>query len=453
MEWKESWHDEYLKWICGFANAKGGRLVIGMGDDGSVVGLPNARKLLEDLPNKIRDLLGIMVAVNLKTSGGRDYLELDVEAYPAPVSLRGRYYFRSGSTKQELKGAALDKFLLQKQGRHWDGVPVPFLKAEDLSKEALDGFRLRAAESKRMEAADLVGSGELLVERLKLQEGDYLKKAAILLFYPDPEKFVTGAFLKIGFFRTDSDLRFQDEVHGDLFSQVGKALDFLLTKYTEATISYRGAQRVERYPVPAEALREALHNAVVHKDYSSGAPVQIRVYTDKITIWNPGGLPVDWSIDQLLEKHASHPFNPDIANVFFRAGMIEAWGRGIEMIMDSCQAAGLPRPKIRGDAGGICVELPFAPAELPAEVECAPVNDPKGSALEATQETTQETTQEKIVAILKENPETTRNELASRIGITPDGIKYHLTKLRVAGLIRHVGPTKAGRWEVMEDDG
>ena len=148
VEWKESWHDECLKWICGFANAEGGVLVIGRNDKGAVVGLTHAKKLLEDIPNKVRDMLGIMVDMNLREENGKDYLEIRVEPYPYPVSYKGEYHYRSGSTKQELKGAASIKFLLRKQGRHWDAVPVPHVAIKDLSKTAIDSFRkLAQAES------------------------------------------------------------------------------------------------------------------------------------------------------------------------------------------------------------------------------------------------------------------------------------------------------------------
>jgi ATP-dependent DNA helicase RecG len=125
VEWKESWRDEYLKWLCGFANAQGGTLVIGKNDQGHVLGVANSQKLLEDIPNKVRDLLGILVDVHSRTEGEYTYLEIVVEAYPYPISYKGQYHYRSGSTKQELKGAALDRFLLRKQGKHWDGVPMP----------------------------------------------------------------------------------------------------------------------------------------------------------------------------------------------------------------------------------------------------------------------------------------------------------------------------------------
>ena len=96
VEWKESWRDDHLRWVCGFANADGGVLEIGRDDDGEVVGLQDARKLLEDLPNKIRDLLGIIVEVNLHEEEGKEYLAIVTPAYPSPISFRGHYYQRIG---------------------------------------------------------------------------------------------------------------------------------------------------------------------------------------------------------------------------------------------------------------------------------------------------------------------------------------------------------------------
>lgn len=109
-EWKESWRDDYLRWVCGSANAEGGTLVIGRNDRGQAVGVANAARLLEEIPNKVRDVLGIMVDVNLVIEDRKELLEIRVEPYPNPISYKGEYHFRSGSTKQEFKGAALSHF-------------------------------------------------------------------------------------------------------------------------------------------------------------------------------------------------------------------------------------------------------------------------------------------------------------------------------------------------------
>jgi len=174
IELKETWKDEYLKWICGFANANGGSLFIGKNDAGEIIHLENAKRLLEDVPNKVRDTLGILVDVNLHHTVKGDFIEIIVEPYPYPVNYKGQYHYRSGATKQELKGAALDKFLLQRKGKRWDGVPLPNISVADLKQESFDFFRKRALKSQRIEEDVLTDSNELLIENLQLKENTYL---------------------------------------------------------------------------------------------------------------------------------------------------------------------------------------------------------------------------------------------------------------------------------------
>ena len=357
IEYKESWRDEFLKWICGFANANGGSIFIGMNDSGEVIGLKDAKKLLADIPNKTKDILGILVDVNLNQTEKGDFIEIIVESYPYPVNYKGQYHYRSGSTKQELKGASLDKFLLQKKGKRWDGVPVSNIKVEDLKKETFDFFRKKAVKAQRIEEDVLTDNNELLIENLQLRENDYLKRAAILLFHSNPEKYMTGAYIKIGYFETDDDLKFQDEVHGNIFEQVEKTMDLLFTKYIKSSISYEGLNRVEKYEYPKDAIREALLNAVSHKDYSGGVPIQISVYSDKLIFWNEGQLPENWTVENLSIKHPSKPFNPDIANALFRSGYIESWGRGTLKMIKECIQFGIPQPKYFYDMSGFWVDF------------------------------------------------------------------------------------------------
>lgn len=162
-EYKSAWRDEYLKWICGFANANGGTIFIGKDDSGKVVGLAETQKLLEEIPNKVRDVLGILVDVNLHRTKQGDYIEIVVEPYPNAVNYKGQYHYRSGSTKQELKGAALDKFLLQKKGKHWDGAPIPNVSAKELKQETFDFFKKRGVRSQRLAEESLADTNEQLL--------------------------------------------------------------------------------------------------------------------------------------------------------------------------------------------------------------------------------------------------------------------------------------------------
>ena len=319
-EWKESWRDEYLRWICGFANAQGGKIYIGTDDNGNVIGVQDSKKLLEDIPNKVRDILGIIVDVNLLTQDGKDYIEICVNPSSYPVNYKGEYHYRSGSTKQLLRGAALTEFLLSKTGYKWDAVPVDGVTVDDLDKESFDIFRREALRSGRMTEEDLNMSNEQLLDNLGLLEHGKLKRAAILLFHRNPEKWVTGAYIKIGYFGEGSDLRYQDEIHGSLFIQADRVIELIYLKYMKAMISYDNVTRIETYPLPKAAVREAVYNAIIHSNYAALVPIQIRIHEDAVYISNDCVFPIGWTVETLMERHRSQPYNPNIANGFFRAG-------------------------------------------------------------------------------------------------------------------------------------
>ncbi len=359
VEWKESWHSDHYKWLCGFANAGGGSLYVGINDEGRPIPVNAAKKLLVDIPNQARDLLGIVVDVVIHEHESRAYLEVKVEPYPTPISLRGRYYYRSGSTLQELKGGALTKFLLERQGLHWDGLGLADVPIEAFKAETIEFFRSKAQKCNRLSTAQSQESTRELIESLNLycDDGTTLKRAAVLLFHPNPLRFIPGAYVRLGFFERDDALLFQDEVHGNLIEQAERVYNLLVTKYMHATIAYEGAMRLESYRFPPDALREALFNALVHKDYTGGAPIQISISPNKVVIYNDGELPKNWTIERLAQKHPSKPFNPDIANVFFRAGYIESWGRGTLRIINACREHRIAPPVFKAHGSDFEVRL------------------------------------------------------------------------------------------------
>jgi ATP-dependent DNA helicase RecG len=345
IEWKESWRDEYLKWICGFANAQGGILYIGKNDNGKVVGVKESKKLLEDIPNKVRDILGIVVDVDLINEDNKEYIRIKVDSHSYPVNYKGEYHYRSGSTKQILKGAVLTEFLTTKTGRNWDDIPLENVAVQELDEDSFDIFRSQALKSGRMDTKDLKLSNTELLDSLGLIEYGKLSRAAILLFHRRPEKWIKGSYIKIGFFESDADLRYQDEIHGSLLQQAEKVIDLLFTKYLKAEISYEDVTRIEKFPYPKDGIREAIYNSIIHKNYASQIPIQISVYEDKLYIANDCIFPAGWTVETLLKKHRSKPYNPNVANGFFRSGFVEIWGRGIEKICETCKEYGIERPE------------------------------------------------------------------------------------------------------------
>ncbi len=356
IEYKESWHDDYLKWISGFANANGGTIYIGKDDDGKTVGVSDYKKLMDDLPNKIRDVLGIMAEVNLREDGGLYFIEIITPPYSVPISLRGSYYYRSGSTKQELKGNALNEFLLRKSGKTWDDCLEPRAALADIDVQSIAQFKKDAARSGRLPLEEDSTLAEFL-EKLRLTENGQLKRAAIVLFGKEPSRFYPNQVAKIGRFgKSDDDLRFQETVEGNLLFLLSETSEQLNRKFFIKPIDFEGLQRIEKGEYPVAAVREMLLNALVHRDYM-GTSVQIRLYDDKFSIWNEGTLPEGLSLEALKRQHPSRPRNPLIADVCFKGGYIDAWGRGTLKIINACREAELPEPLIIEQDGGFLVEI------------------------------------------------------------------------------------------------
>ena len=459
--WKRSWRDEHLERICGLANGRGGVLEIGRDDRGEVVGVTGVLGLLEEIPKKARSMLGIVVAVNLKSEAGREYIEIAVEPQRNPISYRGRFHYRSGSAKRVLDGAALNRLMLARFGQGWDDMPGRGVGLKDLDGRAVDRFRRRAVRCERLPAEVLDESVEGLVENLDLREGAHLKRAATLLFHPCPHRLVRGAYVTIGCFQ-DSRLLFGDVVEGDLFTQVDRTMDLLYTKYTRGLISYDDIYRVETFPVPRVAMWEAVINAVIHRDYDSDAPIRIRVRDDRISIWNPARLAPEWSPDGLAGEHSSRLHNPRLAYAFFQAGMIETWGRGVRQMVDTCRKVGNPTPTWTLDAGGdgLRVTFPFSEAYMAADAAARGIaargtrNHQKTARKMSEGDGDSQNLPDRIVAFLRRNPSASRRAIAEALsGATEGSVRYQLGKLKSVNRLRRVGPDKGGRWMVIDGDG
>ena len=495
-EWKETWHDEHMRTICAFANASGGVLEIGRRNDGEVVGVPNIAKLLEDLPNKIKNAMAIIADVDTRESGGKRYITIGVGAYSFPISYHGVYYIRSGSTTQELTGSALDEFILRKQGKTWDGVPVPNVTFDDFERDGFKAFRRKAIGSARLTVQDLEITDEVLLDNLMCAENNYLRRAAVLLFHQNPERWVLGAYIKIGLFENAANLIHQDEIHGPIITMADKVEELVYLKYFRGLISYRGIQRIETYPVPRAAFREAVLNAIVHRDYSTGNPVHIHIYPDKVLIYNDGRLPETWTVDDLFVPHTSKPYNPLIAGVFFRSGQIEAWGRGVEKITEACRYWDKPDPfyrirpnevmigfhvdsgsivGINGESVGVNRKsvgvneksVGVNGESVGVNAKSVGVNDKSvgvnGKSVGVNEKSVGinrkkvgineekvgiNDSQRKVLELMLDNPKITAKAIAKKTGMTLRNAQIHIQILKKMGVIEHIGARKNGSWAV-----
>lgn len=349
IEYKLSWRDEYLKVIVAFANKDGGELIIGVDDNGNPIGVKKSKKLLEDIPNKIRNKLGIIPSVKIARVEDKDIIHIFIKPSSVSISHNGKYYIRSGSNSFELKGEELTNFLIEKSGKTWDEFVEEKAGFNDINLKTIDEFKKYAAD--RIPSIVAEKDYQTILEKLNLREDKKLKKAAILLFGKNPQRFYPAAYLKIGKFLTETEIQSSDIVEGNLFEQITSALEILRTKYLISIIKFEGIHRREILEYPYEALREAIINALIHRNYLGASSIQIRVYSDKLVIMNEGKLPPEVPVEKLKTEHLSKPRNTLLADVFYKAGFIESWGRGTIKIMEKCREQGLPEPDFEEEYG------------------------------------------------------------------------------------------------------
>ena len=456
IEFKESWRDEYLKWICGFANAVGGKLYIGVNDSQEIVGVADSKRLMEDLPNKIVNYLGIVADVNLLHAGDVDYIEIVVEPSSMPVSYHGQYHYRSGSTKQELKGMALQQFMLKKMNISWDSMVMPSATMDDIDSAAVIYFLRLAVSTGRLPESVLQEAHEHVFRRLHLmnQNGE-LTIAALLLFGKDIEQWCPTSIFRIGRFgHSTADLIMQSDIVCPLIQMPDRIMQILRSQYLLSTNRYEGLQRIEDLELPKEGLREILCNAIVHKNYCD-TYIQMKVFDDVITLWNPGELPENFTVETLLTVHESRPRNQLIARAFYLAGFIESWGRGYEKIRDQFAAMQLAMPTFELVRGGMMTTIIREKAKtimgtnhIANETKVDPISDTTNVPLKSIVKLTER--QSVIVELLRVNVPLNvplnATKMSNMLNVSRKTIQRDLEELKNMGLITKLGSRKDGYW-------
>ena len=360
-----------------------------------------------------------------------------------PISYHGEFHYRSGATKQQLTGIALSEFIMQKTGFRWEDVTVDSITVDDLDEESFRIFRREAKRRQRMTDEELNIPNAELLEKLHLMADGKLKRSAVLLFYHDPAVVQNGSHVQIGRFGKGADILYQDMLEGSLISTADKVVDLIFLKYLKAKITFEHDRRVETYPFAREAVREAVYNAIIHNCYMYGSPIQIRIEDDAMIISNSCILPEGWTVDTLMEPHNSRPYNPDIANVFFRAGYIEHWGRGIQKICDACMELGAELPVYELIGSGLRVHFKALESALIDE-DNAPKrqNGVWDGVLD-------DVLADRVIAALKENPRATQKGLAALLDIPYRTLQRKMDELKEEGKIIRKDGKRYGYWEVL----
>ena len=428
IEYKIEWKDDFLKVICAFANTSGGILYIGKNDDGEPIGVKNSKELLETLPNKINSRLGIIAAVNYHQESRIQILSIEVSKSTVPISFQGRYYKRSGSVVLELQGRQLSDFLLKQSGITWDTLPVEDVTADNLDQSTIERFKSFALD--RLPAVYLEKSSDALLQKLNLLISKELSRAAILLFGKQTQLNFPQAHVKIGRFASPSTMISSDIIEGNLFQQLESVFEVLKKKYLINRIHFEGIHRREISPYPLEALREALINALIHRNYHSTAATQIRIYDHSLQIINDGRLPDGMTISDLKKPHLSYPKHVLLADVFYKAGFIESWGSGTLKISEICKKGGFPEVLFEQNENQFSVT--FFDKITKNEHE----NEHENERLDL------------LLEELKKNKFISINQLAIKLGVNRSTVTRDLNILKGDNRITRTGSAKGGFWEV-----
>lgn len=210
-------------------------------------------------------------------------------------------------------------------------------------------------------------------------------------------------------------------------------------KYMKAIISYDNVTRIETYPLPKAAVREAVYNAIIHCNYAALVPIQIRIHEDAVYISNDCVFPVGWTVETLMERHRSQPYNPNVANGFFRAGYVETWGRGIEKICEACKEHGVRLPEYTLHMEDIMIKLTPLMDSRKEKKQTVTLDGTLDGTLSGTLE-------ENILSAIRKNSKVTQSQIALEIDCSERKVKRLMKSMQEKGMIERVGGRRSGEW-------
>ncbi len=443
LEFKRSTGElkEGMQALCAFLNRSGGTLLFGIRPAATAEGQDVSEQTLRDIAQALdRFEPPVNVPVErLPLGKGREVIILRVKGTSdsIPFTFEGRPYERVGNTTRKMSQEKYEKLLLERghAKRRWENLPAEGLTLKDLNRKEILRTRELAIQQSRISLETSQDLGDIL-DRLGVRVRGVLTQAAQVLY---GKEFLSGypqCLLKMGRFRgTEITGQIVDnrQERMNAFAMVREGMAFLeRTLPLGARFPEGKIFREDRFPVPPNALREILLNAVIHRDYSYyGGHVAIAVFDDRIEIRSYGRLPSGVTLEQLSGPHASALRNPLIAEAFHRTGAVEVWGRGTNRVIAECKAHGILPPTFEERQGWMLVTFHARIAQVEA-----------GGGTEKSSEKSSE----KILDLVRKNPAVSAREIAGALALTSRAVEKRLGKLKKEGRLKRIGPDKGGHW-------
>jgi ATP-dependent DNA helicase RecG len=375
---------EAFQSLCGFLNTDGGTVIIGVGSDGTIHGQEIGDSTKQQIASKRKNLepsdpVQIQYVPLPDSERSLIVLSAEPDQSDVPYSYDGRPYERVENTTRVMERNKYDRQILKgmREKERWENGPAEGYTIDDLDKEEILKTVRVGIESGRL--PETTGRDpETILQKLDLMKNGELRNSAMVLFGNDLQSDYPQCLLRLARFPGTEKDEFLDnrQIRGHAFKILHEALEFVrlhtpisgkvnLPEDT-ADVTVDDLARDDRPAYPVKALREAVINAICHRDYShEGGSISVGIYSNRLEISSMGTLPGGISLDELKEPHESVLRNPDIANVFYRRGMIEQWGTGFEQIMNTCEKAGNPEPEFIERSGFFTVR--FFPSDIESE--------------------------------------------------------------------------------------
>ncbi len=357
VELRESFTKEIVKVGVGFANAEGGIIVIGVDKEGKVRGVEDPEGLASRVLDSFRKSTEPVLIPETKAFSveGKEVLIIKIPEFPLkPIQYEGKCFIREGRKTRLMSPDEIAELHLRSLGLSWDAVPARDATIGDLDLERFEKY-VECTEStgrRKFESKE----PEKLLEELELIRDSRPTWAALLLFGKNPQKFLPQAVVHCGRIRGRAEIIDHRLVEGTIIDQVEEAMAFIKKHLAVHFIISGSPQREEVWEFPLEALREAVINAIVHRDYREPSDIQLRITDDRVSIWNPGTLPEGITVEGLYQMtHPSRPRNRLISQIFYDLGLIERYGSGIPRMIEAFERAGLPTPVFEEVHGGFSV--------------------------------------------------------------------------------------------------
>ena len=436
VEFKEKYTPKIDRDIVALANARGGYIVLGVNDEGQVTGEKLTNHTKAEILSIARNCDPPITLSKVSHINGVVVIEVP-EGDEKPHGCSSGYFRRLDAVTQKMTHKEVGFLFKNAHAISYEERLCKDVSWNDISREKIKAFFKEAGIS-----AGKISSGDVLTS-LNLATKDGIKNAGVLFFAREPRRHILQCETILVSFKGTKrvDILDRKDVQDDLWTQYQEAMIFL-KRHLSVRTEIKGLDRKDYYEIPLEALREAVANALIHRDYGiRGTSIMVEVHENCVIIKNPGGFPAGMSREKLGDLSVRR--NELIADIFARMHRIERMGSGFKRIRESMESAGLPFPKISSNEFFfIEFERPQKKSERVVEKGVERVVEKGVGKISANQQ--------KIIETIQKNPMATAKELADFVGISHRKIQSNLAKLKSAGVLKRIGADKGGYWKLVQ---